>query len=496
MKLSITAKLVLGAFTFVASAHETNAAIGMPRESKAVGVSGKNAENATSGLTKFAAVRIQAATRSRATVTASRSDVSMKVIALRVRAAAKASIRAGVRVAPARADSLADAVGVNTHFNYADTPYATVPAIKANLIASGIRHIRDGAPLQSARYTATMNDLYANHGIDQIGGIDPATPDEQTIRWIQATPGVRAIEACNECDSRGGDWYIRLRASQARLYQLVHTHKDVFTNVKVLAPSLASIDANVNLIGNLSAVSDYGNIHAGLCGANPGDTQGTGAFFAAEKARYAVMNYYLNGTRIVTPAPKPIYVTEWAYSDGPPPSNCGIPDAYIAAYEPRAVLEWALRGVHRVYVYQFADQPNDAMFGREGLVSANGLPKPQYFALKNFISIFADAGKAFTPAPVTLSITAKALVHHYVTRKRNGTVLVSIWREAQDYIFRSFTPANLPNEAATVVVGGAYKRGFLHVFKTDGSVTKSSIHPDATLHLSLGATLQVIELRR
>lgn len=394
-------------------------------------------------------------------------------------------------LAAANADSIADAVGVDTHFNYIDTPYATVPAVKANLINSGIRHIRDAAPLQSSAYGALMSDLYLNHGIDQIGGIDPATSDADVIAWIQQNPGVKAFEVCNECDSRSGDWVTLLKTTQLRIFNLIKAHPSVFSGVKLLSPSLIS-GTDAPSLGDQSAYLDAASLHESVCGANPGDLIGTGAI-GFGGFPYATMDFSLAWQSLIS-GTKPVWITEWGYNDSPPPGDCAIPDNYIAAYEPRSVLEWALRGVPRMYVYQFADQPNDPMFGAEGLVRADGSPKPQYWALKNLIATFSDPGPAFSAAPVPMTITRSASnVHHQVSRKHDGTVLLAIWREAQDYIYRQYTPANLPTTAATVKIDGAFSRGILHVFNMDGSVTNTAITPGVEVSLSLGATIQVVE---
>jgi len=395
---------------------------------------------------------------------------------------------------PAMADSIADAVGADTHFNYHGTPYTDVPAIKDMLISSGFRHIRDGGPAQSSSYTALMNDLYFNHGIDQIGGIDPQTTDADTIAWIHATPGIKAFEVCNECDGGGGDWVSVLKNKQSQVRNLMQANPAVFGNVKLLSPSLLSGE-NAQKLGSLSSMLDIASLHESVCGGNPGDTVGTGGNFSwAGGFPYQTMDFSLAWQKTVSGS-KPVWVTEWGYNDSPPPHDCAIPDSYIAAYEPRSVFEWALRGMSRMYVYQFADQPNDPQFGNQGLVFANGTPKPQYFALKNLVRLFNDPGPSFSPAPVPVVIDARSMVHHYLTRKRDGTVMLAVWREALDYHFQRYAPANLPAEPASVHIGGNYSSAKVHVFDMNGNVRDSALGASGNVTLSLDAGVQVIELK-
>ena len=420
------------------------------------------------------------------------TDVTAKLAGTQIAAVVPVKVAAGTSptVTAAMADTIADAVGADSHFNYTGTPYTTVPAVETMLIASGIRHIRDASPGQSATYTALMTDLYTNHGIDQIGGISLGMSQADVMAYVAANPGVVGFEVGNENDALGGAWATDLQTYLPQLAAFMRTTPSL-EHIKIESPSIVNPN-DAKYLGDVSSVTDVGSLHESVCGANPGDLVGTGGI-GYGGFPFATMDYSLAWEKIINGS-NPVWVTEWAYNDSPPPTDCAIPDKYIAVYQPRAIFEWALRGVHRVYTYQLADMPTDPMFGAEGLLRADGSAKPQYTALTNLIAMFSDKGAAFAPAPVPMTFSASSDVHHYVTRKRNGTILIAVWREAQDYLYRTYADANLPAETATVSVGGSFATAKLHVFGYNGNVSDSAVANPASINMSLNAGLQVIEL--
>src|SRR5438445_2025300 len=84
-----------------------------------------------------------------------------------------------------RADSLVDSIGVNTHLYFDDTRYGNFLAYEPLLVASGIRHIRDGnaSPYVNQRgteYYPRLRDL-AKKGIHATLINDPRN-DNQTAQ--------------------------------------------------------------------------------------------------------------------------------------------------------------------------------------------------------------------------------------------------------------------------------------------------------------------------
>ena len=370
--------------------------------------------------------------------------------------------RSGQTALSLPADSIADMVGVDSHFNYRGTPYTTVPAVKALLLASGIRHVRDsGAPWAHNNIATTVTQT-----------------DAEIATLHRQNPNADFVELCgNEFDShRDQDWAATLRACVTHQSALVRGW-----GLPVLAPSLSNFK-NAAKLGDLSGHVDAANAHFGQCGDNPIST------------RYASFAQVSQENRAIAPA---LWVTEYGYNTYVPGGAsyqtrpCAIPARYVAAYQVRSLFEWALLGVQHVYLYQFADMPSDVTFGGEGMVNADGSPKPEYSAVKNLVALFADPGSPFTPAAVSVTVSANPIVHHLIAKKRDGTVLVALWREGRDFDWQKQQPLSLPLENATVSVSG-YVPVAMYAWQADGSLPSSSKVPAV---ISLGVDAVVVTYR-
>ena len=361
-----------------------------------------------------------------------------------------------------RADTIADSIGADSHFNYSGWPYETVPLIKQQYLASGIRYLRDsGAP-------------WTHNGI-ALGLTD--TPAQMEAKH-KANPYAAWTELCgNEADSQiKGDWVTPLRACVARESAVAKAW-----GLPLVAPSLVDV-SHSSMLGKLPEV-DFQNTHFGTCGDNPGTT------------RYKSLATAAKETTAVAPA---FWVTETGYSSRRTPTidktlfgrPCAIPDRFIAAYDVRLVFEWKLAGANKVMFYQLAQTPADVIFGGTGMLNANGTTTPQFLAIKNLIALYSDEGQNFTPTPVGITVSAPLNVHHIFAEKRDGTLLVAVWREATDIQWETQKPTNLPLEAATVSAPG-YAVTALHEFQPDGSLKTAA----PSMPVMLGPDAVVVELK-
>jgi len=317
---------------------------------------------------------------------------------------------------PAQADELADAVGFDTHFNYEKTPYVIAyPAVSAALLASGVRHIRDGA-------SNAVNNVAYLHRLSALGGagIDHSdqialTATAQEIRSSLAAyaPYVRFVEPQNEYDSyQDPDWASRIEAQQKLLYATIHDDP-AYKSITVLGPALANF-GKYHELGPLDAFEDAGNLHYSTCNYEPG----TGGTVAIKRTNVFA--------RVAT-VTKPIWTTETGYNDDPS-RGCYLPDGVIAKYAPRTVAEFWREGERHVYFYALADQPTDRVFGAFGFIHADGSPKPQYTAIKNLLAMVSDRGKPFKTMPLTYAMNAPPNVHHILLQKRVGSYLFLLWQ--------------------------------------------------------------------
>jgi serralysin len=317
---------------------------------------------------------------------------------------------------PLAADSLADAIGVNTHFSYPGTAYIVRwPKVSAALLQSGFRHVRDGYASQDPAYVARIRYL-GEHGIsDTLGFRIGVTPD--TIRATLHTfkPYVEAVEPSNEYDSaarKDPDWEEHIRADQRTLYATLRGDGDS-KGITVLGPSFAH--TALSAFADLSPYEDAGNLHAYLCRRHPGQDQFS-ATIALERS-----------------TAKPIWTTETGSGDNPL-ARCWLPDDVIAKYDPRIVAEALSAGQPRVFFYQFADTPGDVGFGAFGLITAAGDPKPQYTALVSLASLVSDPGPQYSLKPLRYSIASPSSdVDHLLLEKRSGVYDLLLWQEVRGY---------------------------------------------------------------
>jgi hypothetical protein len=320
---------------------------------------------------------------------------------------------------PSMADAFVDSIGVNVHLAYYQSYYANFAQIRAMLTTLGVRHYRDGVTIGDGATTARIQTLAAA-GI-RADVLSTEGSDVGALGAYVASLGsaVDAVEGPNEFDlSNTPSWATLLDAFQSALYPSIHA-----TGVTVIGPAVSE-PASFALAGPFTTDADEGNMHDYFAGRNPG-TSGWGATDAF--GTYGSLPWHLAIAGQMTPG-KPMVATETGYSDAA--DTYVVPSAIKAHYTVRTVLEHWNAHVARTYLYELVDEGN-VPFSHYGLVDASGNPKPAYTALKNVIGHLTDAGPAF---PVTaLSYTLTGSVHHALFERRNGTYVLALWNEAQEW---------------------------------------------------------------
>jgi hypothetical protein len=323
---------------------------------------------------------------------------------------------------PSAADAFVNSVGVNVHLHFFDTNYVKqYDAFRSLLIASHIRHIRDGmVDTTWSAYYDHLDDL-SQCGIrtDLITAVtqSPALLAEYAKRVRPGT--IEAVEAPNEYNtSSNTDWARDLIFFQKLLYQTVRASPD-YRGTIIVGPSLTKPDA-YGAVGNVSELLDVGNSHPYPAGHEPG-TRGLGF---AGFGDYGSLDWNLRAARVASGS-KPMYVTETGYGDaGAVPE--GVSDAVKARYILRLFLETWNAGVARTYLYQFLDAGNDG-FSSYGIVDAEMHPKPAYTALKNLLSMLSDPAPAFRLTPLTLTLSGPARLHHTLLERHDGSYALVLW---------------------------------------------------------------------
>ncbi len=425
--------------------------------------------------------------------------------------------------APARqADKFVDSIGVNTHFRYSRTPYATkYPLIKQKLGEAGIRHARDWGindnnsstisgtvdnpgPTNDDKLYTKYRDLYASIGLKfqllvspNWGNLDyPITQSDVTDIKAKAGESVEAFEGANEFDHEwtanslhgAPDWQTQDNRYQVSLHEAVKGNSST-TDLPVVSPSLGTYD-NTSLLdvkGDLNPYADYGNMHSYPEGKYP---------------TYWLDNGHTPNARKITPAPKPIIATETGYSTSynDDDINAGVDEDAQAKYVPRLLLDYFNHkdsqgnyDIKRTYLYELvdsqdpADDPNykDVEY-RFGLLRYDGTEKPAFTALKNLITLLKDPGPDFSPGTLNVSMnnagstTLDPSIRKMVLQKRDGTFYLIAWQDKS--VYNTGTNEDISNAPINVDFTFGQPYSTIKTYDSNVSLTPTDTKTSGTSH--------------
>jgi hypothetical protein len=388
---------------------------------------------------------------------------------------------------PVSAGSIAESVGVDIHLHYQNTVYGNFSLIQNLLTDLGVRHTRDGL------IDTNWQQYYQHHvalgrlGIKCLFITSPNQSDALITSWPSRVPGAfEGYEAPNEYDLSGDPhWAATLNAFVTRLYGAVKGDSAT-AKFPVVGPSLTQT-ASYAQVADLERYFDLSNLHNYFGGRNPG-TPGWGA------GGYGSIAYNINNSRTAWPA-KPIWTTETGYTtDKDHPQ--GIPELVEGKYAPRIILEQALHGVGRTYIYELIDEGGAAAgdSGRFGLARMDGSPKPAFTALKNMIATLDDPGSKVLPQNLQFTLAgASSNVHHLLMAKHDGSYYLAFWLEEQNYDVNKHVETPVNPEKLTFISSQVFKSAKLLALNADGSLKTVQLTP--SVHIALTATDCVAILR-
>jgi len=363
-----------------------------------------------------------------------------------------------VTVVPRSADSFVDAVGADSMFSDPTEPYVTkFAAIGPELVASGIRHLRDAGT--GTKYDERMALLFS-HGITH-SLMAPIGSSASEIRSIVATGlgEADAIEGPNEYDvihASRPDWTGTLKTYQNLLYQTVKADKAA-KGINVLGPPLADA-AYYSLLGNLDSIEDAGSLHESSCDFNPGTYHSDG-----------VSDWIVAG-RVSSPD-KPIWITEAGYtSDMTRP--CSAPQDVVAKYDTRLIAQFLLDGGSRLYFFQLVDTPADVMFGGKGLIDQYGRPKLQFTAISSLLNLLSDPGPAPPLYKLTYAMNGQtANVETLLLQRRDGSYEMLIWQEVPSWNHNTRVRIAVPPQTVHITFEGTPRGARLWTYNASETLT-------------------------
>jgi hypothetical protein len=191
------------------------------------------------------------------------------------------------------------------------------------------------------------------------------------------------------------------------------------------------------MVGDVSSVTDIGNLHNYKGGWNPGFSGSFG---------YDYPNYLSDALAIslagITNPDQPVVSTETGYTNaiatqdnqvGYPPGTVApydansVSEAIAGTYMPRVPLTAWQSGIQRTYVNELVSSPGLDY----GLLRGDGTPKPAFLTLSNLLYLLSDPGPAFQVTPLSYSIFGgDSTLQHLLLQQRDGSYYLVLWLES------------------------------------------------------------------
>jgi hypothetical protein len=315
-------------------------------------------------------------------------------------------------------------MGVNTKTAANTGVYQDEASMRRVLAELRISHVRDALFLrrkdQWASYAALRS---AGVRINTVLGARPDGTNGSLDVAVQelaahAAPLVASVEGPNEWNLLGGaTWAADLRSHQRRLYRLIKANPAT-EHLPVVAPSLGRREGHQQL-GDLRDACDLGNIH----------------LYAGGRSPSTFMDEQLDLIRFVS-GNYPVYVTECGFHTAMGHTGPHFPSSEETAslLMPRLLMEWASRGVPRIFAYELLDQgPSSSDHEqRFGFVRSDGTPKAHYRTMSRLLALLDDPGGAGVTGQLTYAVSGGgADLRHIVMTNSRGEYMVALWRDVE-----------------------------------------------------------------
>ena len=348
----------------------------------------------------------------------------------------------GADIQARRAYDFVNSVGVNTHFSWTGTVYdSKYDEMKSALADLGIKHIRQNASFPvSIRRIGDLNEslgiralmIVDNFKAKNFGAreLDPGSVADQIDNAIaklgaSVFSGVEGPNEYNATLKKAGntDWAQDLRAFATATHRAVRNNPAA-SALPVAAPSLAwNEKANFQELGDLSSVSDLGNLHA----------------YSGERPLDTALGQLLQLVSIVNPG-QPVLVTEYGLQTAMKKWQAHpFTDKVKAKYLARSMAAlFARPEVKRGFIYQLIDtNPNSELDNPDehfGLLRNDGSPTKAYYAVRNIMHLLCDADSGFNPRDLKASLSGDLRnVRSFLLQKESGVFYLVLWQGAVSY---------------------------------------------------------------
>jgi hypothetical protein len=356
--------------------------------------------------------------------------------------------------------------------------------------ALGVHHVRDGLA-----YRWVAPHLYSIYGQVAEAGIHPDLvapnpgPTEPSAQELEPLlvhyPGADALEAPNEYDqAKNPNW-----AGDLRIYLSTLLHVARGAGIPLIGPSLTQ-PASYGLLGDVSRLEDFSNLHAYWGGRNPE----TGGWGGPDAQGHAYGSFAWDFDKLnMTGRGKPIMMTETGYVAGDVAKRNLIPESVEAIYEPRLLLHaWRL-GVQRTYIYELMDDPSSTH--GLGLMRSDLTPRPAYRAVATLMRLLADPPTTRSPGTLTWSLkSGSTRLESVLLQKEDGSFWLAIWNPACIYDVNEMHSIPVLPEPVTITVEHGMRIRNAWSFNDQGDASRQAFHgPEVTL--PIGSAVVMLEIR-
>ncbi len=359
-----------------------------------------------------------------------------------------------------RADDICESYMVNTKLFYRDTVYGHTDAVVDLLQELGVRIVRER--ITTGTSTGTRNQQRAMLALAGSGTRWHATVgnlsdwrnadavNRQVMSYLASyyKPRVgnlsnllHSFGGCNEIDGfpRDPEWAAHARVMQKALWRSAKANSAT-AGIPVAGPSTRTdiTAGRAAELGDLSEWSDVGNAHMYNKGSSPSRN----------------IDEHISILSRCFPNAKQWIFTETGYNNSPQ-DNTGktVPEFASASYAVRGICDFFQR--NSVYGrFELLDDPDPIDYSSQasinrtadrnahfGLVAmtertiARATPdtwrkKPEFYSTKRFLSLLADRGPSFAPAPLQVRVSGGgADLRQTLVQKRDGRHYLLLWRD-------------------------------------------------------------------
>jgi hypothetical protein len=362
-------------------------------------------------------------------------------------------------------DDLCESYAINTKSFYATSVYQYADAVFDLITDLGVRTVRErvttGSSLGALQQQATLIRL-AESGVRWHATVanlaDWPRAEQATDAALSTLTNVygprldndlgsllHSLGGCNEIDGPVIDgevdpqWAAHGRLMQQALWQRARSDS-AFDGVPVVGPSTRSdvTPERAQLLGDLSAWSDWGNAHMYNRGISPTKS----------------IDRHLDILRPCFPDAQRWFFTETGYNDSRA-TNRGatISEEAAATYAIRGICDFFKRG--SVYGrFELLDDPDVVDTATQQAINATSNPeahygivavpdslsdatpdnwrrKPEFFATQRFLRLMDDRGPRPQIQPLEAAIVSSDPVQSLVAHKRDGRHYLLLWRDVE-----------------------------------------------------------------